>query len=375
MRTPLWAVAMTCCVLLAPLAAAPAAAAEPVLGDTPNEQQIQAYLAYWVNAIRDAKADAEAIAAREKIVEGYKKSDEKSAGYTYADKAAGVGADALKKGFGGDVSGRVKEINLAMALSQMGQVSIQPALEAMVESKNPAVRFYGWKGYRDVRERLLAQGQQWTEKALASARKSADTETSGTVLEQVLRMLAIEGAMPNVVSKPVWDAAQADTLSILTKNWPRWCRQVFAGDEELTDAISRAGVAAVAAHAGWVGQDKAQKTKLLQMIVDMAFCGAQSFVKAKTNGQTGDAFSVLMKECEAALNAMAGANKDFLAKPLSDTRIGQNPIWVLSWVVPNTENRGVLAWVDFLKDQGVVEPKITAPSSAPASKPATAPAK
>jgi hypothetical protein len=46
-------------------------------------------------------------------------------------------------------------------------------------------------------------------------------------------------------------------------------------------------------------------------------------------------------------------------------------------VVPGVENRGLLAWVDFLKGEGVVQPNIVpaAPAPAPASKPATAPAK
>lgn len=376
MRTPLWAVSMACGVLLAMGAAPLAVAAEPTLGDNPNEQQMQAYVSYWVGALRDAKADANVLTARVMLVEGYKKMEANDKGYSYADKAGSAGSDALSKGFGADALAKVKEINLAMALSQMPKVSIQPALEILVASKDPAVRLFGWRGYRAAREKLLLQGPQpWTRMAMTSVGKAAQMETSAPVLDQVFTMLEMTGALPNDATqntKDAWNLAQSESLAALTKNWRRWCQQVLAGDEELAGVCASAA-RAVASHADWIGPDKAQRAKMLQMIVDMAYCAATGFIQAKTAGQSGDTFGNLMRECENVLNATAKTAKDFIKKPLEDPRVGQNLNWVLLWVVPQTETRGMMAWVDFLKDQGVVEPKVEAPAPTPPTAPAGTP--
>jgi hypothetical protein len=373
MRTPLRvaAMAMACCVLLS-MWAIPARAADPSIDRNSSEQQVQAFVTYWMGALQSAGDGNAVLVARAKLEEGYKTSAE-SKGYTYAERAAGAATAMLSKGFGEDPLGKIKEINLAMAVSQMPQVSIQPALEALVVSKNAAVRYFGWKGYRDAREVVMGQGQSFAQKALAAAAKAAQTEDSGPVLEQIFRMLEVNGPMPNVVKKDVWDLVQKGTLATLEGNWRKWGQQVLTGNEESTDAC-RGAIKALVAHVDWVDpSDKAQRTRILQELVDMAFCAANAFIQDKQAGQSGDTYSKLLRDGEAALNSLMKTNKEFIKKPLDDPRINANLTWMLLWIVPGGETNGVMAWVDFLKNEGVVQPNFQAPASKPAIAPATAP--
>jgi hypothetical protein len=383
MRTPLWAVAMACCVGAAVCAVPPAAAADapaiesfPSGGATPRHtQQMKDWLTYWVAALRDAKTDVDAVKARNEMVAKYGQMDALEAGYAFVEQASAVAAPVLAKGFASDPLARVKEINLASAMSQMPQAPAQPALDVMVASADPAVRYLGWKGYRAVRQKIFALGLEKPQKALAAVEKASKTETSAPVLEQVFRMLDMDTGSAEGVAKEEMDKAEPRLLACLKNNWSAWCARVLDGDEEMAQAC-RAAAAAAKSHAPWVGQGK-DKTNLLQLLVDLASCAAQSFVQAKLNGQSGDTFANLMLDCEAGLNGIAKSAKEFLKKPLSDPKISASPDNVRFFVDPiSKENYGVQAWVDFLKDQNVTAPtyKRATASSAPARGAAPAPA-
>jgi hypothetical protein len=361
-------------------------AAEPPLDDFPvggalskNVDQMKVRVTYWRDAIRDAKTDANVLYARDRLVKDYKDMEAKEAGYTFAEHAATIITPLLQTGLEKDPLRTAKEVNLAAALSQMPQVSIQPALDVMVAHRgDPAVRYFGWKGYRAARLRIFAQGATATNTALTALEKAAKAETSAAVLEQIFRMLEIDAAKPSAVSsQEVWDTIRKRSWAALSANWKTWCERVLAGDDEMADAAVYAAAAA-ASHASWVVQDKNMKKDLLQMLVDLPFCAARAFVQARTNAKPGDRLATLLVRCEAALNVAANpAGKKFIENAVRDPRCNANPGMALLFVDPKSrETWGVLAWVDFLKNEGVAEPKFQplAPTSAQTTRPATKPA-
>ena len=392
MRTTLCASAMGWLVLSALLASCPAVAADApplpdvVSGDvlSTDVQKLKDRITFWINTIGDAKAEPNAVyAARDMLIGDYAQVDKKGAGYKFAELAAAVAAPVLSKGFGADPLAKAREIGLAMALSQMPRASVQPALEAMVNcDRNPAVRYFGWKGYRQARTVVLGLGPSATQKVLASVDRAARTETSGPALEQLFGMLTLETVKPEVVSKEMWDLTQKRTLAAMSNNWRNWCQMVVLGDEEVAEACQRA-VLAVRSRLDWIGQDKEPRKLILQMFVDMGFCAAKGFAQASSDGRPADAFSALLLTCEEALNAATRAGKVFIKTPLEDPKVAANPDILIICLVPGKENCGVLAWADFLKDQGVVAPnpadyrRRTAgtPASGPATRPTPGPGK
>jgi hypothetical protein len=374
-------VALVCGMLAALGLAGTALSAEPPLDDFPagappvrSVQQMKDRASYWAGAIRDAKDANEIISARDRMAQDYKVMEAKTAGYVFAEQAATVVAPMLRKGFDKDSLRVAKEVNLAIAISQMPQVSIQPALEEMIASGDPAVRLVGWKGYRAIRSRLLLQGLSAADRAMASAERAAKTETSPFVLEGAFRMLELEPAKPANVSQDVWDAVRKRTWNALAANWDSpWRQRVMAGEAEMAEACQQA--ASVAASYAATGATKQETTRLLQMLTDMAFCAAQAFIAARTDGKTGDAQAGLLHSCEAALNAITKAGKDFIGKALADSSVTTRPNIVLVWIEPSRPGTyGVYGWVDFLKNQGVVEPKAPPAPASQATTRTTAPA-
>lgn len=352
-------------------AGGPAAAADPPrIDDSGSVQQMKNLIAYWVNALRGAANDANVVLARDALVKAYKDMEAKNEGYYFADQMAAVAGPVLAKGFEKDPLRQVKEINLAMALAQMPHETIQPALDAMVASANAGVRYYGWKGYRQVRVRVYAQGTQWAQKAMASADKAAKAETSATVLTLIFRMLELEAAKPQAVSQDVWESVQKQTLSTLSGNGPRWCARIRHGDKAMAET-GRGAVAALASISKWAVQDKNNRKDLLQTLVNLAWYAGLAYIDAKGSGQSGEAFTSLLGDCEKALNAAEETNRTLIDRTLTDPKINTNPQAVIIFIDPVTKEKlGVSAWVDALKDRGVVQPPILKPATAPATAPA-----
>ncbi len=367
MRTPLRALSVAICVLTVFLSAAaataqsqPAAPALPTFAGQAQPQHIQQmanYITFWAGALRDSQNDANAILARDSLVLGYVEMDKQNAGYNYAERAAAILGPILAKGLGTDALSRMKEVNLASAVAQMPQASIQPALDAMVAyAPNPAVRYFGWKGYAAARTRILALGAQPTQKAMASLDKAAATETSGPVLEQIFRMTELDAARPTAVPDAAWTSAANAMLGVLNTNAKTWCQKIIHGDDEIADACRRQTIA-LKSYAAVIAATPAQKTAVLQTLVDLAFCAAKAYGYARAENRSADAMLALMEDCEKALQDLTGIQKPFLAKPLSDPKLAQTPEILLLTVDPVAkENRGVLAWSGALKDQGVKDP-------------------
>ncbi|HUT60077.1 MAG TPA: hypothetical protein VNA25_19700 [Phycisphaerae bacterium] len=335
-------------------------------------EQMKASVGYWVKSIQDANEDITVIKARTGLLAEYANMTARQAGYTYAQQVSAIARPMLVKGLEKDPLRQVKEVNLAIAMAGMPQVTIQPALDAMVSHPtNAAVRYFGWKGYHAARTRLLAQGLPSAQKMFKSVDSAARTETVPQVLGELYRVLELE-LRPGAVLADTWALAQRRSLQAIQPNWRPWCKRLRDGDEGMCEALQKAA-RAIRKNADWIAQDKQQKKMALQMLVDLAFHAAKAYIAARAAGETGEALKDLLLECEKALNAVKRADKRFIGKTLTDPRAAAQPQAVLLWVDPSTkENYGVLAWVDFLKGDGVVPPQDfeNKPTKAPATKPA-----
>ena len=80
-------------------------------------------------AIATSQDAGEIIAARERLIKDYQFAASESRGFAYAEDAAKKCQPALAAD---DPLAAVRQVNAAMAIAKMPQVSIQPALDAMV---------------------------------------------------------------------------------------------------------------------------------------------------------------------------------------------------------------------------------------------------
>jgi len=382
-----WAVTLTVCFLAAcaPLLAQPpeidipeSALKAPLT--EPYREKIRKWVNYYLDIIRKAENNKQLSNGRVGLVQGYYKyADSTYYQFAYAQIAADKGLTVLKQ-----FSDHARQINLAMALSRMSQVSIQPALEEMVTNQNPALRYCGWQGYYVIRRNVLAQGGEYVTRMLSSLEKAAGAEEVPAAFGEMLRVMD-PGSSGASASGGIPADAQVKFVEILVKHWRKRCLQVRAGSAEMPAACG-VGVSLLPKLAGAaIAGDKKNKTKLLQMAINMAMAAAQAYQvaeqrivlanKAEKKDPEAErilrASGMLLVECEAALNALAGTKKRDITDALTDTKVPV-PRWA-------QVQRKLLDWADELKKEGVTappfpppKPPTTAPATAPS--PATAPA-
>jgi hypothetical protein len=313
-------------------------------------QLIDARIKYWADKIAKGKDD-EVVAAKSGLLQDYAMHDSIPYRYAFAKEAATILTPLLK------LEDRNRVTNAAIALSRMQQVTIQPALEAMVVNPNSGVRYLGWKGYNGIRLLLLGQGADYAGKMFASLAKAAADEESPVVLIRVFQTLQFApGSTANVTDDVLRDAA-GRAAQTLAKAWPKRARQVLAGNVDTMDACTK-GLATVQILSEAAGADnKAGLKPLIQMTVDVAYAAARAFDDAGASGPVAEAAAPLLRECEATLNAETKANKNPIEQALNDTKATDRGAAV---------RRAVLSWVDLVKkDYGVSEP-----SFEPATRPA-----
>ena len=334
-----------------------------------DARRIDETLTAIAEAMDDANDQERVIRLRDKTLEEYGFWDDRKAGYTFARAAARRLGPLLGAGLKADDPLRtLKVVNVAMALSMMPQVTIQPALETMVAHGNPAVRLFGWMGYRRTRDRLMSQGEAFAGKMFAALDKSADTERSPLVLGAMFRMLRMD-ARPAGLPEDVWKAARRRSLGILKRNWRRWCVKVASCQPEMAAASLRL-VDAVRAHAGAAAENKDEKKQkaakklLVQMAYDVAWFASLAYQKTyrkpgmgmRAVGDNG----ALLRACERALNAMSGLEHKSIVIALTkgddDGRAERVRLAV------------VFYWLEALtKNYGVTEPKYKEPTTKPAT--------
>jgi hypothetical protein len=360
-----------------PNAGTPAATEAPAL-DIPDvalrgnllpdhKQQILARLTYFAEKIRtcDEKDASTLAAARNGLLGTFRHSDSTTFQYTVAEIASGLLTPLL------DDPSSVKQLTVALAISQMPQVTIQSALEKMVTHPNPGVRYLGWKGYRAAAPRVLVQGAEQGKTMFATLARRAAEETSGPVVAAIWQMLRMD--IGNV--RPA--GGQADprrqALKILSDTWRVHCVRIMNGDLSTAIVAGKGLDTALEFVASSPAGSPDGKTGM-QLVADLMWSAAKGYgriydaedEKGRESNPVLYALATLLTESEGALNKRFGYGaldqRDYIRFVLSDSTIkkkGLRGSAMLYYLNPQPPNKqyGVSAWVDELKAKyGIEEP-------------------
>lgn len=326
-------------------------------------EMIEQNVKYWYGKMSDAATDDGVIAARKGLLADYRKYDSMPYQIAYAEKAV----DILKPLLNSDDPR--KQINVALAFSQMRQVTVQPALEIMVKHPNPAVRLYGWTGYQRIRMWVLAQGKGPIETMLNSLTIVAMKGDSGPVMSAIFRMLYLEPDRPSMVSKEDFDQTRLHLLNILEQAWPAQCNRVREEQLPMIRATSDA-LRTLRAISDSLGSDKEVQLSVVQMILDMMWQAAKTYSEAESNNPLFPACENLLRECESAMNFATKLRKtpieEALAIKVAEDRKLNARIAVQSWI-RELENAGYKIIEPKETESGETREPATAPASAPAA--------
>lgn len=309
--------------------------------------QIDERLKYYGTQIASATKDKDILSARKGLRDDYLLTAAGDFQYTYARRAAAILTPMLESGIkSADPLKTVKEVNLALALARMPQVTVQPAMETLVAHANPAVRYQGWEGYREIRMLVLAQGQEFASRMKATYQKRAAAESSPAVIGSILQMAILPPVAGGAVPEADMREAQAFFFGTLKANWARWCQLAADGSEDMLVSAAR-GLQALRNYDAFFTGDKDKKNAIVQMIVDMLWCAAEAYDQAGGKGLAADASVALLRDSEMALNAVTQKRKGVVEASLSDAKIVERGAAV---------KLAVLDWVADLKEFGVTKP-------------------
>ena len=327
---------------------------------TLDARAIDKILSGVAKGFQDADSEDKVIKARKRLIDEYRDAESRGAGYAFARAAAEKLRPLLGKGLKADDPLRmVKIVNLAIALSNMPQASIQPALGAMIAHKSPAVRFYGWAGYLEARRKVLGQGEEFADTMIAAVEKTGDQEQSVAVLSGMFRTLDMGVAVPAGVSQKTWKQWRQRTLAALERNWNRWCGIIASGDKEMSVAFLPL-ISVLQGHAAELENDKEKIGPLVQMVYDAGWYASWAYKNAGHGTSVANANGLLLRRWEEALNAMTGAKNNFVITAVTK---GPAPFGdaVRLAVIAN--------WLEALKEFKIAKPEEPTPKPVPATQP------
>lgn len=287
------------------------------------------YVAYWVDKLAEGGTEEAILDARTRLLRGYNLYENWQFQGAYAERVTKALAPLLESP---DVR---KQINAAMAVTQMRQVAIQPVLGSLVVSRNPALRLYGWTGYRRILLLVLAQGKEAVTTMLTALEKAAMNEECGPVMSAVLDMMYLAPDRPSIVSAAVFDETRMQLFDIFRKCWPRVCTKVLDGHPGMLRA-SGAGLEALRRIAS--DEDASKETQLaaIQMVVDQVWCAAKCYAAGGLTGSQMAATEALLRECETALNAITKLREipinRALAVKAEESRAAEVEVAVSTWI-------------------------------------------
>ena len=319
---------------------------------------VDSYIAFWVGKLSGATDENTILEARKRLITGYRKYDS----WQYQNVYAGRASTALLPLL--EAREIQKQINAALAISQMRQVTVQPALEVLVVNPNPALRLYGWAGYRGIRMLVLGQGKEAVDVMLKSLAKASLTEDSGPVMGAVLGMMYLDPDRPSMVTPVMFEDARERLFQTFRQAWPRVCTKVLEGDAGLTGAAGD-GLGALRKMSAGVAAKGEIPQGAVQMIVDLASCASKAYAKAVGNGLPSVSAEALLRDSEDALNAITELRR----APISEALAAKNEAERAAAV-----DDAVDKWIDFLKNANwpIQEPKFQASAGAAMSQPAPA---
>jgi len=350
-----WISAAAVCFLIAVPAWGQDAAPElpdesQVRGPLPAEslRAIDAFVGYWLDQLDSAKTADEIMKARQGLVSGYERHSTAYYQLAYAEAVAKVASKALA------TKDRVKQIQAAMAMAVMSQVSIQPALEKMAGHSNAAVRYWAVIGYQRAARALMLRGGAFSKTMLDTLERLGLKESNGPIVGTVMRALA---PYPEARAQDV-----RDLRACLDKIWLGRCREILAGKAEIIDAYRNAERSSTPVNAE-------DGKHVLQMLADAMEAATLAYTKPENRRDpVAESLTNLLAGFEVKLAQVIGVTETPLQPILKEaTSPGDKAAAVrLKW----NEH-----WKPLLKQRGVT-PRVSANSATTATgtSAATAPA-
>ncbi|MHC4294135.1 MAG: hypothetical protein ACYSTL_00955 [Planctomycetota bacterium] len=331
---------------------------------TEEIKQIDEHIEYWKDLIVEAAKGDDVIADCKGILSAYQRYTSTGYQYTFARRAVEILTPLLVDGLKEDDKLLLlKEVNVALCLSKMSQVTIQPALNVMVAHRNPGVRYLGYDGYRAARAQILGQTSEYVKRMFDALNAAAAKENSPPAIGAICQLANISEFTAESVSGFEMRRVQEQMFDILQANWSRWCKRVMLGDIEMTRALEK-GIQTIKTLSPAGEDDKAAKGKAMQLLVDLARCASIAYDEANCEGDIADENKIVLRNCETALEDISGESNDYLIRPLTDKNVPARGAAVKS---------AVLKWVDALSEFGVVKPAFEVTTTRPTTE-ITAPA-
>ena len=340
-----------------------ALAADPPLPEIPGAQlgqpllnhykkQIASRVAFRKKQVVESPDDAACVKARKLCVRDYEFYNDANYQEEFAKEILKQWMDILTaEGLEDDAMKRIRQINAALAMSEMGSPAMQPGWEKMVRSNQPVFRSLGWLGYSRGRDALLKKAQKKSIDTLtASMQAGLGTETSPIVLQQIFAVLSPKG-MPSMT-----DAVQKQFVNGLIANWDA-LRLGLASDPQIArfEALTGAALALEALSKSSVLITPKDKAKLSQMAIDLMQSAAKAY---NDNAETvakdkafAEAIHALLTQCEKSLQATSGKTD----KKIQTALTSNDPLVRADRAAAIMG--AVLEWADGLKGQGVTDPK------------------
>ncbi len=359
-------------------------------------KQIEDWLTYYADVIRDAKSDpsdpaaksAQILRGRDGLVEIYETFDEAVYRREVARRVVKIVSPLLA------LRDPQKQINAAMAMSKIARATIQPGLERMIVNPNAAVRYLGWKGYRNIRTMMLIQSAPLRRAMFNSLKARAAAENSAPVIRAMLSFMVFPPIHPDTVTKERYFESWRRGFSIIGANWKRWCVRVVKGDAEMSKAMRRGADVVRRAKIMTAAEAKSQ-AKLLSMLMDLTWAAGVAYNNAMTPIERAkarivaeedsasrdqaeiarlqplaDANMMLLRDCEDALNELKGLESDKrvtkIKSALTSGRVKRRGAAVMV---------AVATWAELLAADGVknaeqswatYDTTVVAPATAPA---------
>jgi hypothetical protein len=328
MNTPSrWCAAGIAGVLAISLAAS---AAEPVI-DIPNEvaqgplqethrQQIDKYVAYQVDKMAKATSQDQVIAARRKLADSYNRYGSKALEFmsAFAASVAERGKAMLAGLAADDPLRAVKEVNLSIAVSRVGQASLGPLANVMVSHANPAVRYFGWIAYAAMRVPVMAAGGNASQAMYNVLSDRLRKETNPQVLAELLKMFTLHdrGESGGAITPEAYLDGLSRLFKILETNWVSLCRGVMQADGAAAEGASTAVDAVVRLKNQLKG--KVADQLALQLVANMTWSAGKAFDLALGIQEATEAAKLADKAAEKALAKAGDENLAAAAKEAAD---------------------------------------------------------
>ncbi len=336
-----------------------------------SEAELNAQIAPLIEKVvtdDDAKDIREAAVRLAQQYEAF--GDDPNVQYQFALLAgdAIIGAlDTINANRANDDLATLREVNLAMAGSQMDLVSSQDMLEVFIVHDNPAVRYYGWQGYGGIRTFLLAQGFG-ADTMMTSISARLVEEPSAEVVASLVKAMRLPTRRDPAIEMEDYQSTVVAFLAEIDKALPVLTTHVYTGEYDWTETaeVTLDAIGQLRLVQGEYVPDADMPDAFLQHVVDLLTVASEVYANAEADSRTFNAASGLMLAAEDLLNDVSNLQKTPIKTAMTDRTIATQ-------AKRNTKVQlAAIEWASLLASQGVTETNLNdfAPADAPAEAPA-----